>query len=213
VPALEQLLGAGVYYGAAMSEAPGFAGEEVHVVGAGNSAGQAALHLARFAARVTVLVRGHSLETSMSEYLIRQLEASPSVRVLLRTAVADAEGAGRLERLVLENRGEGTRETVPAAGLFVLIGAEPETDWLPEEIARDERGYVLTGADLQDEAEGPLDRPPLLLETGMPGVFAAGDVRHGSAKRVAAAVGEGALAIQLCHRYLADLDRGRVAAG
>ena len=202
VASVEERVGAGIYYGAATTEAPGFTGEEVYVVGGGNSAGQAALHLARFAARVSLVVRGDSLERGMSQYLVRQLEAAPNVRVLLETLVVGAEGAGRLERLTLEDSRSARRETVPAAGLFLLLGAEPRTDWLPREIACDERGYVLTGPDVGEAARGD-DRPTLLLETALRGVFAAGDVRHGSAKRVAAAVGEGALAIQLCHQFLA----------
>ncbi|HWH13224.1 MAG TPA: FAD-dependent oxidoreductase [Miltoncostaeaceae bacterium] len=212
VPALEERVGAGVYYGAAGSEAAGFRGEEVYVVGGGNSAGQAALHLARFAGRVSVVVRAASLAAGMSDYLVRQLSSTPNVAVLTGTAVVDGDGLGRLERLVLEERATGARRTVPAAGLFVMIGAEPTTGWLPASIARDERGFVLTG-DAAAGRRGDEERTPLALETSVPGVFAAGDVREGTAKRVAAAVGDGALAIQLCHRYLADVDRGGGAAG
>jgi len=202
VPELEERLGAGVFYGAASSEAPAFAGEDVYVVGGGNSAGQAALHLARYARRVTLLVRGDSLSRTMSAYLIEQLGSAPNVEVRLRTEAVGGAGHGRLEELVLEDRESGSREAVPAAALFVLIGAEPRTEWLAGSLARDERGYVLTGPELGDC--WPLARAPALLETSLPGVFAAGDVRHGSAKRVAAAVGEGALAIQLCHGFLAQ---------
>lgn len=205
VPTLEERLGAGVFYGASSSEAAAFAGEEVYVVGGGNSAGQAALHLARFAAHVTLIVRGSSLRKRMSAYLVDQLEASSNVRVLVGTQVVEGQGRGRLERLVLEDGGRA-RRTVPATGLFVLIGAEPRTGWLPTALARDDRGFLLTGPDL-GLAQWPLERPPLLLETSIPGVFAAGDVRQGSVKRVVAAAGEGALAIQLCHRYLEDWHR------
>jgi thioredoxin reductase (NADPH) len=206
VPALEALQGAGVFYGAGAAEAPALAGQAVYVVGAGNSAGQAALHLARFAARVTLLVRGAALAASMSEYLIRQLEAAGNVELRFRTRVVDGGGVGWLERLVLEDAA-GARETVAAAALFVLIGAQPHTDWLPAVLARDPGGYLLTGDDLLRDghppAGWPLGRRPLPLETSVPGVFAAGDVRHGSTKRVATAVGEGAAAIQAVHRYLA----------
>jgi thioredoxin reductase (NADPH) len=210
VPELEERVGAGVFYGAAAVEAPALAGEQVYVVGGGNSAGQAALHLARFAQGVTVLVRGDSLEDTMSGYLIGQLAAAPNVRVRVRTAAVGGGGHGRLEQLVLEDRESGDRETVAAAALFVLIGAEPGTEWLAGEIACDEQGYILTGRDVGDR--WPLERPPEMLETSLPGLFAAGDVRHGSAKRVAGAVGDGALAIQLCHRYVAMSDGAQTPA-
>jgi thioredoxin reductase (NADPH) len=207
VPALEALQGAGVFYGAGAAEAPALAGQAVYVVGAGNSAGQAALHLARYAARVTLLVRGEALAASMSEYLIRQLEAAGNVELRFRTRVVDGGGVGWLERLVLEDAA-GVTETVAAAALFVLIGAQPHTDWLPAALARDPGGYLLTGDDLLRDghppAGWPLGRRPLPLETSVPGVFAAGDVRYGSTKRVATAVGEGAAAIRSVHRYLAD---------
>jgi thioredoxin reductase (NADPH) len=206
VPGLEDLSGSGVFYGAAVSEARAMEGQEVYVVGAGNSAGQAALHLAKYASRVTLLARGGSLETSMSRYLIREIEVARNVSVRLGTRVVDGGGRGRLENLVLEDCASGLTETVSAAGLFLLIGAEPHTDWLPEEIARDEAGYVVTGRDFS--RYGPprrgwhAERLPLPLETSMPGVFAAGDARHGAVKRVASAVGEGSIAIQTVHEYL-----------
>ena len=198
VPELDGLLGAGVFYGAALSEAHAMGGQAVYVVGAGNSAGQAALHLARHAARVTILARGDSLGASMSDYLIREIGATPNIAVRLRTRVVAGGGTGRLERLALEDRGAGATEEVRADALFVLIGAEPRTDWLDGAVARDEAGYLLTGADLV-----PGGRPARLLETSLPGVFAAGDVRHGSVKRVASAVGEGSIAIRFVHQLLA----------
>lgn len=202
VPSLEALNGAGVFYGAAVTEARALEGQEVYVVGAGNSAGQAAMHLSKYAARVTLVARGASLETSMSSYLIREIEAAENVDVLLRTRVVGGGGEGRLERLVLADAASGASETVRASALFVLIGAVPHTGWLPEEIERDEAGYVLTGADLARDGWWPLGRAPLMFETSMPGVFAAGDVRYGSVKRVASAVGAGAIAIQSVHEYL-----------
>jgi thioredoxin reductase (NADPH) len=208
VPGLEALLGRGVFYGAAGAEARAMAGQEVYVVGAGNSAGQAALHLARYARTVTVVVRGAALGATMSEYLVTALEASPNVRVLLRTEVVDGAGRNGLESLTLADRASGERREVPAAALFVLIGAEPRTAWLRGSVELDERGFLLTGRDLLRAGAcppgWPLRRPPMLLETSLPGVFAAGDVRHRSIKRVAAAAGEGATAIQLVHEYLAE---------
>jgi thioredoxin reductase (NADPH) len=205
VPSLEALIGAGVFYGAAVSEAHAVEGQEVFVVGGANSAGQAATHLSKYAARVTLLVRGRSLSTSMSEYLIQELEAAQNIDVRFETTVVDGGGEGRLEHLVLKNLASGSTKTVPAATLFALIGAEPHTGWLPEEIERDKRGYVLTGQELLRDGNPPqgwpLGRPPLLMETSMPGVFAVGDVRRGSVKRVASAVGAGAIAIQSVHEY------------
>ncbi len=201
IPSLERLVGAGVFYGAAGAEAPSIAGEEVYVVGGANSAGQAALHLARFASRVTLLVRGESLAAGMSDYLISQLRATPNVRVCLGTRVVGGRGEGRLETLTLEDVGTGEREEVAASAVFILIGAEPRTDWLDSVIQRDGHGYVLTGGDTPLEGWS-LERPPLPFETSMPGVFAVGDARHGSVKRVAAAVGEGSVAVTYVHRYL-----------
>jgi thioredoxin reductase (NADPH) len=203
IPALERLVGVGVFYGAAGVVAPALTGEEVYVVGGANSAGQAALHLSKFASRVTLLVRGESLEAGMSDYLINQIEATPNIAVRLRTQVVDGRGDDRLERLILENGGTGRREEVDAAAVFVMIGAEPRTEWLGDTIGRDERGYILTGRDVPVEA-WPLQRPPLPYETSMPGVFAVGDARHGSVKRVAGAVGEGSVAIGSIHQYLAE---------
>ncbi len=202
IPELEDLVGAGVFYGGPVSEAPSLSGRDVYVVGGGNSAGQAALHLARYARRVTLLVRAHSLAASMSHYLVRAIEDDPTVVLRTRTAVTGAGGEGHLERLRLRDLATGSEEWVPADALFVLIGADPLTEWLPAELARDADGFLLTGDDL--DGAWPLSRPPLSLETSMPGVLAVGDVRHGSVKRVAAAVGEGATAVQLVHRLLAE---------
>jgi thioredoxin reductase (NADPH) len=205
VPRLEALVGAGVFYGAAGAEARAMEAQDVFVVGAGNSAGQAALHLAKYAASVTLVVRGPDLGASMSDYLVQEIEQAPNVAVRLDTQVVDGLGSWRLEGLALKGRVDGAIEEVPAAALFVMIGAEPHTDWLTG-VERDDQGYILTGHDLLGPdglpAHWPLKRPPLLLETSIPGVFAAGDVRHRSVKRVASAVGEGAVAVQLVHQYL-----------
>jgi thioredoxin reductase (NADPH) len=185
VPALERLVGSGVFYGATVAEARTQAGGRAFVVGGGNSAGQAAMHLSRYAANVTLVVRDQSLAASMSHYLQEALAAASNVTIRLDTEVVDGDGTERLEHVMLRRRSSGETERVSASGLFILIGAEPPTDWLPEEIARDERGYVLTGSS---------------LETSAPGVFAIGDVRHGSTKRVASAVGEGSVVVAELHR-------------
>ena len=204
VPSLEDLQGKGVFYGAGVSEAPAMSGRDVFVIGGGNSAGQAAMHLAKWAAQVTVLVRGESLAQSMSDYLIREIDAAPNVRVIHQVQVTGGAGDGHLESLVLEDRSSGTRREVAADALFVLIGSQPRAEWLGPGVTRDQWGFILTGPDLPGDGAGgwPLDRPPLLLETSLPGVFAVGDVRHGSVKRVASAVGEGAVTIPLVHRCL-----------
>lgn len=207
IPALERLVGVGVFYSAAGVEARALAGEAVYVVGGANSAGQAALQLARFATRVTLLVRGESLAAGMSDYLITQLQATPNVHVRLRTQAAGGRGEDRLETLILEDVGTGQREEVAGAALFVLIGAEPHTEWLRDILQRDDRGYILTGRDVPRQA-WPLERPPLPFETSMPGVFAVGDARHGSVKRVAGAVGEGAVAVGSVHQYRALPNHG-----
>jgi thioredoxin reductase (NADPH) len=205
---VEELLGAGVFYGAAVSEARAMSGSRVFVVGAGNSAGQAALHLAKYAERVTLLVRGDALGRSMSDYLVKELQANDRIAVRLGTQVVAAGGAGRLEQLTLHDRHTGATEMVPAAALFILIGAQPRTEWLVGTLQMDQHGFVLTGPDLLQGGRPPpgwpLDRPPLPLETSLPGVFAAGDVRHRSVKRVASAVGEGSVAIQHVHDYLGE---------
>jgi thioredoxin reductase (NADPH) len=208
IPELDALTGSGVFYGAAASEARAMKDRHVFVVGGANSAGQAALHLARYAAQVTVLVRARSLADSMSEYLIREIESAANIAVRCRVAVTGGAGQGRLERLTLTGTESGAAETVDAGALFVLIGGEPHTQWLPGAVRRDPSGFVLTGTDLLQDGRvpepWPLRRQPMLLESSLPGVFAAGDVRHGSVKRVASAVGEGSIAIHLVHSYLRD---------
>jgi thioredoxin reductase (NADPH) len=202
VPSLEDLVGSGVFYGAATSHARALEGTDVVVVGAGNSGGQAAVHLARYAARVTIVARGETLAATMSAYLVNEIEANDRIEVRTGTEVVDGGGDGRLEWLDLAERGTGDRFRVAASGLFVLIGTETRTGWLPPAVQRDDHGFVLTGADL-DAAGWPLPRPPFALETSVPGVFAAGDMRANSVKRVAAAAGEGAMSVPMVHRYLA----------
>ncbi|MGI8331822.1 FAD-dependent oxidoreductase [Actinomadura scrupuli] len=205
-PGLSELTGRGVFYGSASTEAPGCAGEEVYIVGGANSAGQAAVHFARYARRVHMLIRGGDLERSMSHYLIEQIEAIDNIEVHPHTEVAAGEGQEHLERLILRDPRSGETRTVDTSWLFIFIGAEPQTDWLDGVVARDERGFVLTGPDLVTEGRRPpgwaLPRDPYHLECSLPGVFAAGDVRADSVKRVASAVGEGAMAVSLAHRYL-----------
>ncbi len=206
VPALDALVGMGVFYGAAGAEARAVQGRDVVVVGGGNSAGQAAVHLARFARSVTMLVRGPGLAATMSHYLVTEITNNPVIFVRVRTEILDGGGSAGLETLTVIDRVTGRQETIAAAGLFVLIGAQPHTEWLAGTLARDLQGYLLTGqlaAAIDADPAWPLERPPMLLETSVPGVFAAGDVRSRSVKRVAAAVGEGATAVRLIHAYLA----------
>ncbi len=202
VPSLEALTGSGVFYGGPAAVAHAFSGKQVVVAGGGNSAGQAALHLARYAEAVTVVIRGPAIEAGMSHYLVRELAATPEVTVRTQTTVVGGGGDGRLQELELHDGETGRSETVAADALFVLIGAHPHTDWLPPSVARDERGFLYTGAAVLSDAR-PAARIPAPLETSLPGVFAAGDVRHGSVKRVASAVGEGSIAIQLVHDLIA----------
>jgi thioredoxin reductase (NADPH) len=199
IPALAELEGSGVFYGASAAEAKALAGRRAFVVGGGNSAGQAAMHLARYAERVTLVVRGPSLAGSMSSYLRETIEAAANIDVMLGTEVVDGAGEGRLESLALRERASGETAVEPADALFVMIGARPATEWLPPEVGRDEWGYVLTGRDVEIDEDGAERQ---MHETGLPGVFAVGDVRHGAVKRVASAVGEGSVVIQQVHRHL-----------
>jgi thioredoxin reductase (NADPH) len=205
-PGMDDLTGRGIYYGSALTEANACLGQDIYVVGGANSAGQAAVYLARHAKSVTILVRGPSLEKSMSYYLIRQIADIPNIKVQTCTEVIEAGGEDHLERLTLRNTATGATESVEAQLLFLFIGAAPLTDWLDDAVIRDERGFVVAGPDLSEGGERPrgwdLDRLPYHLETSVPGVFVAGDARSESAKRVASAVGEGALAVMLVHRYL-----------
>jgi thioredoxin reductase (NADPH) len=194
-----------VYYGASPAEARHFAGKHVFVVGAGNSAGQAVLHLAKWADAATLVVRGANLEKSMSRYLIDEIRAATNVEVMLSTQVVDGSGAGRLETLTLADGASGGTSVVRADALFALIGARPHTGWLPSAIARDDHGFVVTGADLTHDGlldDWLLPRSPRTYETSVPGVFAVGDVRSRSMKRVASAVGEGSGAVKAVHHYL-----------
>ena len=207
-PGLAQLGVRGVYYGATASEASQCQDEDVYIVGAANSAGQAALNLARYAKRVVMVVRGNSLGESMSQYLVGRIHSTGNIDVRLHSVVAAARGDGHLETLTLADRVTGAEEEVPTSWLFVFIGAMPRTDWLGPYVARDDKGFVLTGQELLGSthaSDWPLSRPPFALETSVPGVFAAGDVRLDSMKRVASAVGEGAMSVYLVHRYLATI--------
>jgi thioredoxin reductase (NADPH) len=205
---LEQLTGRGVYYGVNAGEASQCQGDEVYVVGAANSAGQAALNLSRFAKRVVLVVRAGTLADTMSRYLVERITAAPNIAVRYRSEVVSGRGDGHLEALTLTDRDTGVTEEVPSSWLFVFIGASPRTEWLGPEVVRDDKGFVVTGQDLLSPAwarRWPLTRAPYVLETSVPGVFAAGDVRLDSMKRVASAVGEGAMSIYLVHRYLATI--------
>ena len=213
-PNVERLTGAGIFYGAVPSLAQAMRGLPVFVAGAGNSAGQSAVHLAQYAESVTIVAPDESLSEHMSDYLVRQVEAARNIKLRLRTAIVDAVGGQRLEAVVLRNLADGTAETVPTAALFVMIGAQPSTDWLPPTVLRDPAGYILTGADaLRDGGlpEGwPLRRQPYPRETSLPGVFAVGDVRHRAINRVASAVGDGAIAIQMVHEFLRERPKSAV---
>jgi thioredoxin reductase (NADPH) len=218
IPHLEDMQGRGVFYGAAVSEAPAMRGRRVFVAGGGNSAGQTALHMAKWAKKVTILVRAGSVADSMSDYLLRQIGGAPNIEVSYHVQVAGGTGTGtgHLQSLILQNTASGARRTVPADALFVLIGSQPRTQWLAGTVARDQQGFILTGPDLPAGTGGHHWQParrPLPLETSLPGVFAAGDVRDGSVKRVASAVGEGAATIPLVHRYLQTMAAAKAAAG
>ena len=208
-PGCDRLCGAGVYYGAAMTEALACEGEDVYVVGGANSAGQAAMYFARHARRVMMLVRSEGLQKSMSSYLIQQIEGTSNIELMPYTEVVQADGEEHLECLTLVNRQSGERRRVPTSSLFIFIGAQPHTDALANLVQRDERGFILSGRDLLKDGKRPAgwkpDRDPYLLETSVPGIFVAGDVRHGSVKRVASGVGEGSICVSFVHQYLGSV--------
>jgi thioredoxin reductase (NADPH) len=204
-PGCPGLVGAGIYYGAATAEASACQGQDIYILGGGNSAGQAALLLAHYAHRVIILTLEGSLEETMSTYLVDRIRHTKNIEVRTRHTVTSAEGSGHLERLTIQDAESGAAEAVPAGGLFVFIGATPNTEWLGHAVARDDRGFILSGFDFVCEgrphSHWPLERLPYLLETSTPGVFVAGDARRGSVKRLASAVGEGAMAVQFIHQY------------
>jgi thioredoxin reductase (NADPH) len=209
VPGAERLTGAGVYYGAAQTEAFACEGEDVYIVGGANSAGQAAMFFSNQARRVIMLCRGDDLRKSMSEYLVTQIEDNDNIEVRLNTNVIAVEGEEHLESISVKNSKTGETETAPASSLFIFIGAAPKTGWLAGVVERDKRGFILSGSDLSKDGKRPkgwaLDRDPFLLETNVPGIFVAGDVRHGSIKRCASAVGEGSIAVQFVHQYMREV--------
>ena len=209
----DRLAGKGIAYGAARSEAPATHGLDVHIVGAGNSAGQAALFFSTHARSVTIMCRGESLERSMSSYLIGQLATRPNIRTLFRAEVVAAHGDASLEAIDVRDRATGDTTRLDSGGLYIFIGADAQTAWLPPEIALDKRGFVLTGPEMREAGAWALDRDPYLLETSVPGIFACGDVRFGPVKRVAAAVGEGSMAIAFIHQYLKEADAAANGAG
>jgi thioredoxin reductase (NADPH) len=206
VPGLAPLIGAGVYYGAALTEAAAYRGQDVCVIGGANSAGQGAMFFSRYARKVTILVRAASLGVGMSDYLVKRIEATPNIEVRTRVQVAAVQGAGHLECVTLRHVDTGETVAVPQAGMFIFIGAAPRSEMLAGIVERDEKGFVLTGPDLPREGgrvKGwTLDRDPYLFETSVPGILAVGDVRSGANRRVAAAVGEGSAAVYTVHRYL-----------
>jgi len=208
-PGVERLAGAGIYYGAAMTEAMSTKGEDVYVVGGANSAGQAAMHFSRYARRVVMLVRGSSLNASMSQYLINQLKATPNIQIEFNSSVVEAHGENHLEAISIQCAETNEINKVPANALFIMIGAAPNTDWLANIVERDDRGFIYSGPHLTRDGKRPngwkLDREPGLLETNVPGIFVVGDVRHGSVKRVASGVGEGSVAISFVHQYLSKV--------
>jgi thioredoxin reductase (NADPH) len=205
-PGIERLTDAGIYYGAAMSEASTVAGEDVYIVGGANSAGQAAVFFCAHARTVTMLARGASIEKEMSSYLMERIRSTANIEVVVGSEVAGVAGSDRLNSVTIRDIESSEERTVPVSAMFIFIGAIPYTDWVGDVVARDEHGFILTGPDLteHDLRGWPLERPPYLLEASVPGVFAAGDVRHGSVKRVASAVGEGSVAVMFVHRYLAE---------
>jgi thioredoxin reductase (NADPH) len=209
VPGMERLQGAGVYYGGGASEAIACKGETVYIIGGANSAGQAAMHFSKFAQKVIMLVRGGSLASTMSHYLIEQIEKTANIEVWTRTTVVEVHGETHLSEMTIQREGKAEVEKVPASSLFIFIGAQPRTEWLDGLVRRDDRGFILSGPDLLQDGKRPegwtLDRDPGLLETNVPGIFVVGDVRHGSVKRVASGVGEGAVVVQFMHQYLAKV--------
>jgi thioredoxin reductase (NADPH) len=208
-PGVKDFSGAGVYYGAAVTEAAYYKGEHIYVVGGANSAGQGAMFFSRYASKITMVVRGSGLEKGMSQYLVDQISATENIEVLLRSVVVGAEGTDRLEAISIKNSDTGQTETVPAAAMFVFVGAVPHTEMVAGLLERDRAGFILTGRDLVRDGELPkkwrLKRDPFLLETSVPGIFAAGDVRHGAIRRVASAVGEGSTAINLVNQYVKEV--------
>lgn len=209
VPGIDKLQGAGVYYGGGTSEAISCKGETVYIIGGANSAGQAAMHFSKFAEKVIMLIRGPSLASTMSHYLIEQIEKTPNIEVWTRTSVVAVHGESRLTGITIHCAPSGETKQLPASSLFIFIGAQPRTQWLGTLVERDERGFILSGPDLIRDGKRPtswtLDRDPGLLETNVPGIFVVGDVRHGSVKRVASGVGEGAVVVQFMHQYLAKV--------
>src|SRR5579864_6397048 len=209
VPGIDRLQGAGVYYGGGTSEAISCRGETVYIIGGANSAGQAAMHFSKFAEKVIMLVRGKSLASTMSHYLIEQIEKTPNIEVWTHTSVIEVHGETRLTEITIQRAATAEAEKLPATSLFIFIGAQPRTEWLDGFVRRDERGFILSGPDLLRDGKRPegwtLDRDPGLLETNVPGIFVVGDVRHGSVKRVASGVGEGAVVVQFMHQYLAKV--------
>jgi thioredoxin reductase (NADPH) len=208
-PGIDRLQGAGVYYGGGTTEALSCQGEVIYVVGGANSAGQAAMNFAKYADRVVILVRGESLASSMSQYLIDQIKQTPKIELWAHAGVAEAHGETHLEEISVLCSDTNKIERVPANSMFIFIGALPRTDWLGNLVERDDRGFILTGPDLIRDGQHPqgwtLERDPFLLETNVPGIFAVGDVRHGSVKRVASGVGEGSVAVQFIHQYLSKV--------
>jgi thioredoxin reductase (NADPH) len=209
VPGIEKLVGAGVFYGAAMTEAAAVRGQDVMIVGGANLAGQGAMFFSRYARKVTMVIRGASLATAMSRYLVDRIEATPNIEVLLNTRVTGVTGEGRLASVLLTNDVTGEQVDHPTCGLFIFIGTMPRTRVVAEMLQLDPQGFILTGPDLMGDGKRPkgwmLDRDPYLFETSVPGIFAAGDARAGSGKRVASAVGEGSATVRLVHSYLSTV--------